>query len=108
MEQVKNYKKILEGVVSSDKMDKTIVVEVHSRQMHPLYGKTISKRKRFKAHDEKNECIVGDVVRIVECRPMSKDKKFRLLKIVKRAERLEGDVMEEELQKVLKREKASK
>lgn len=106
MEQkLKKYKKVLEGRVVSDKMDKTIVVEIQSRQMHPLYGKTISKSKRFKAHDEKNECIKGDVVRIVECRPLSKDKTFRLMEIVKKVERIDEVDTEKDVQSVLKREK---
>jgi len=103
--QVKKYKRVLEGLVVSDKMDKTIVVKVESRQKHPLYGKTISKNKRFKAHDEKNECIEGDLVRIIECRPYSKYKKFRLVSILKRAERVEIVGIEADVQSVLKREK---
>lgn len=105
--KVKQYKRILEGVVVSNKMDKTIVVQVESRQKHPLYGKTISRKKRYKVHDEKNECVEGDVVRIIECRPISKDKKYRLTKVVKRAERIEADSIESEVESVLKREKHS-
>ena len=82
--KAKKYKRVLEGIVVSDKMDKTIVVKVEIRQKHPLYGKTISKNKRYKAHDEKNECHEGDLVRVIECRPISKDKKFRLTKIINR------------------------
>ena len=103
--EIKKYKRVLEGIVVSDKMDKSVVVKVESRQKHPLYGKTISRNKRFKAHDEKNECVEGDVVRIIECRPLSKDKSFRLISIVKRSERVENLSVEAEVQSVLKREK---
>lgn len=103
--KVKKYKRILEGIVVSDKMDKTIVVRVESKQKHPLYGKTISKNKRYKVHDENNECCEGDLVRVIECRPISKDKKFRLTKIVKKSERIEKDSMDNDVANVLKREK---
>ena len=103
--KAKKYKRVLEGIVVSDKMDKTIVVKVESKQKHPLYGKTISKNKRYKAHDEKNECHEGDLVRVVECRPLSKDKKFRLTKIIKKAERIEKDSIDSDVESVLKREK---
>ena len=99
--KAKKYKRVLEGIVVSDKMDKTIVVKVESKQKH----KTISKNKRYKAHDEKNECREGDLVRVIECRPISKDKKFRLTKIVKKAERIEKDSMDSDVESVLKREK---
>lgn len=103
--KIKQYKRILEGVVVSNKMDKTIVVQVESRQKHTLYGKTISRKKRYKVHDEKNECMEGDIVRMIECRPISKDKRFRLTKVVKKAERVELDSIEKEVESVLKREK---
>ncbi len=105
--EAKKYKRVLEGIVVSDKMDKTIVVKVERKQKHPLYGKTITKSKRYKAHDEKNECMDGDLVRIIECRPISKDKKFRLTKIVKKSERVENDSMDKDVESVLKREKHS-
>ena len=105
--EAKKYKRVLEGIVVSDKMDKTIVVKVERKQKHPLYGKTITKTKRYKAHDEKNECMDGDLVRIIECRPISKDKKFRLTKIVKKSERVENDSMDKDVESVLKREKHS-
>ena len=73
------------GKVVSNKMDKTIVVAVESQVAHPLYGKTVSKTSKFKAHDEKNECKIGDTVEIVETRPLSKDKYFRLLRIIEKA-----------------------
>ncbi|NLY56025.1 MAG: 30S ribosomal protein S17 [Firmicutes bacterium] len=73
------------GVVVSDKMDKTIVVAVENRVRHPLYGKTIKRTKKFKAHDENNTARVGDKVEIIETRPLSKDKRWRLLSITERA-----------------------
>ena len=75
----------LQGIVVSDKMDKTIVIEVLMRKLHPLYKKYANKTKRVKAHDEKNDAKVGDTVRIEECRPLSKEKHFRLVEIVERA-----------------------
>ncbi len=74
-----------EGIVVSDKMDKTIVVRIERRFMHPLYKKIVRKHKRFKAHDEKNECNTGDKVLIVESKPFSRDKKWNLLKIIERS-----------------------
>jgi small subunit ribosomal protein S17 len=87
MEQAKKvpHKKILTGTVVSDKMDKTIVVKVSELSRHPLYGKIIRKSKKVKAHDEKNDCHVNDVVRVIECRPLSKEKCWRLLEVVERA-----------------------
>lgn len=82
---VKTNKKIFTGQVVSNKMDKTIVVEIRNKQMHRLYRKYITTRKKIKAHDEKNECQIGDVVRVIESRPLSKEKCWRLLKIVERA-----------------------
>ena len=73
------------GIVVSDKMDKTITVAVESDKRHPLYGKVYKTTKKFKAHDEKNECNIGDIVEIMETRPLSKDKYFRLVRIVERA-----------------------
>ena len=77
-------KKIFTGRVVSNKMDKTIVVEIGMRKLHKLYKKYITRSKKVKAHDAKNECNIGDTVRIVECRPLSKDKHWRLLEIVER------------------------
>jgi len=87
MEQAKKipHKKILTGTVVSDKMDKTIVVKVSELSRHPLYGKIIRKSKKVKAHDEKNDCHVNDVVRVIECRHLSKEKCWRLLEVVERA-----------------------
>lgn len=81
----RNERKTREGVVVSDKMDKTVVVSVVEKYKHPLYKKTVTRTKRFKAHDESNECGVGDRVEIVETRPISKDKCWRVNKIVEKA-----------------------
>jgi small subunit ribosomal protein S17 len=79
-------KKVLTGTVISDKMQKTIVVKIMHKSKHPVYGRTIKRYNKFKVHDEKNEAKVGDTVRITETRPLSKDKNFRLIGIVKKAE----------------------
>ena len=81
----RNYRKSRVGVVVSDKMDKTIVVAVKDKVLHPLYGKTVNRNTKFKAHDENNECGIGDRVRIMETRPISKDKRWRLVEIVEKA-----------------------
>jgi len=73
-------KRILQGVVTSDKQDKTITVRVERKYLHPLYKKTVKASKKYKAHDEANEHKTGNVVRIVECRPISKDKSWSVLK----------------------------
>ena len=78
-------RKIRTGVVVSNKMDKTIVVVVERTVQHPLYGKRIKRTEKFKAHDETNSCNEGDLVTIMETRPLSKDKRWRLLDIVERA-----------------------
>ena len=78
-------RKMRQGLVVSDKMDKTVVVAIERRVPHPVYGKMVTRTKRLKAHDEGNTAKVGDTVRIVETRPLSKDKRFRLLEIVERA-----------------------
>jgi small subunit ribosomal protein S17 len=78
-------KKSYVGEVVSDKMDKTVVVTISRRIKHPLYNKTISKVSRFKAHDEKNECAMGDKVRMIETRPLSKDKRFEVVEIIEKA-----------------------
>lgn len=82
--QVRNERKTRTGIVVSDKMDKTIVVSVQTKVKHPLYKKTINKSVKFKAHDEKNECEIGDKVEIAETRPLSKDKNWRLVRIVEK------------------------
>jgi small subunit ribosomal protein S17 len=73
------------GVVTSDKMEKTITVSVERKLRHPIYGKFVKKSKKFHAHDDKNECGVGDTVRIMETRPLSKTKRWRLVEIVEKA-----------------------
>lgn len=73
------------GQVSSDKMDKTIVVEVMTLKQHPLYGRTVKRTTKFKAHDEANEAGVGDTVEIMECRPLSREKRWRLVRVVEKA-----------------------
>ncbi|GAB6158648.1 30S ribosomal protein S17 [Desulfotomaculum varum] len=88
MEQGRNMRKVRQGRVVSDKMDKTVVVAVEDRVRHPLYNRTIRKTKKFKAHDEENSCRIGDIVRIMETRPLSKDKRWRVVEILERAEQL--------------------
>ena len=85
MAEVRGMRKTRTGVVVSNKMDKTIVVEIRTRVKHPLYGKIMNRTKSFKAHDENNECGIGDTVRIMETRPLSKDKRWRLVEIVEKA-----------------------
>ena len=82
---VRGYRKTRTGIVVSDKMDKTVVVAVRTKVRHPLYGKMVNKTTKFKAHDENNECGIGDTVRIMETRPLSKDKRWRLVEIVEKA-----------------------
>ncbi len=80
-----SVQKVLQGRVVSNKMQKTIVVEIHQRKLHRLYKKYLTRTKRIKAHDEKNECGIGDTVRVVETRPLSREKRWRLLEIVEKA-----------------------
>jgi small subunit ribosomal protein S17 len=86
---MKEKRKIRTGTVVSDKMDKTVVVLVESLVRHPLYKKVVRRISKFKAHDETNGCKVGDVVRIVETRPLSKDKCWRVVEIISRKEEIE-------------------
>ena len=79
-----NFRKERVGIVLSNKMQKTIVVQIHRKALHPEYGKVINKAAKFKVHDEKNDAKIGDRVRIVETRPLSKDKRWRLVEIVSR------------------------
>ena len=79
-----NRRKVLRGVVISNKMDKTGVVEITRKVPHPLYKKVVTKTSRFKFHDEKNECSIGDTIEVMETRPLSKDKYFRLVRIVEK------------------------
>lgn len=81
----RNLRKIRTGVVTGNKMDKTITVAVERKVKHPIYGKFVKKTTRFHAHDEKNECTVGDTVRIMETRPLSKTKRWRLVEVVEKA-----------------------
>ncbi|MFZ4426053.1 MAG: 30S ribosomal protein S17 [Saprospiraceae bacterium] len=81
----RNLRKTRIGVVSSNKMEKTISVTVERKLMHPIYGKFVKKNKKFMAHDEENACQIGDVVRIMETRPLSKLKRWRLVEIIERA-----------------------
>ena len=81
----RNLRKTRTGVVVSDKMDKTIVVAVRDNVRHPLYSKIVKKTYKLKAHDENNEANVGDTVRVMETRPLSKDKRWRLVEIIERA-----------------------
>jgi small subunit ribosomal protein S17 len=83
--QSRGYRKIRRGYVVSDKMDKTVVVEVEDRAKHPLYGKVIRRTKKVKAHDENNEAGVGDLVQIMETRPLSATKRWRVLEIMEKA-----------------------
>ena len=85
MEQVRGYRKTRTGVVVSDKMDKTIVVAIQTKVRHPLYGKMVNRTRKFKAHDENNECGIGDIVRVMETRPLSKDKRWRVVEIIEKA-----------------------
>ncbi len=84
MAQRSGGRRMQQGVVVSDKMDKTVVVKVERLTRHPLYGKVLKRARKFKVHDENNECHIGDVVRITECRPLSKEKFFRVVEIVAR------------------------
>jgi small subunit ribosomal protein S17 len=81
----RGFRKVRVGRVVSDKMDKTVVVQITNRKSHPLYKKVIQHRARFKVHDESNECKVGDLVRIMETRPLSKDKHWRVVEVVEKA-----------------------
>ena len=85
MAEVRNLRKTRTGVVTSDKMDKTITVAVERKVKHPIYGKFVKKTTKFHAHDEKNECSIGDKVTIMETRPLSKSKRWRLVEIIEKA-----------------------
>ena len=83
--ETRGYRKTRVGTVVSDKMDKTIVVAIKTKVRHPLYGKMVNRSHKFKVHDEGNECGIGDTVKIMETRPISKDKRWRLVEIVEKA-----------------------
>jgi small subunit ribosomal protein S17 len=85
METIRSNRKTRIGVVVSDKMDKTVTVAIKTKVRHPLYGKMINHTTKFKAHDENNECGVGDIVKIMETRPLSKDKRWRVVEITEKA-----------------------
>ena len=85
MAEVRGMRKTRIGVVVSDKMDKTIVVEIRTRVKHPLYGKIMNRTIRLKAHDEENQAGIGDTVKVMETRPLSKDKRWRLVEIIEKA-----------------------
>ena len=85
MAEARGMRKTRIGVVVSDKMDKTIVVAIRTRVKHPLYGKIMNRTSKIKAHDEENQCGVGDTVKIMETRPLSKDKHWRLVEIIEKA-----------------------
>ncbi|MTI94223.1 MAG: 30S ribosomal protein S17 [Firmicutes bacterium] len=82
----RNNRKVRTGKVVSNKMDKTVVVAVEDQLRHPVYGKTVKQTKKIKAHDENNACNIGDIVQIMETRPLSKDKCWRLVEILERAQ----------------------
>ena len=84
-ENTRAFRKTRVGQVVSDKMDKTIVVAVQDSVQHPLYKKIVKRTYKLKAHDERNECGIGDTVKVMECRPLSKDKRWRLVEIVEKA-----------------------
>ena len=81
----RNQRKVYQGRVVSDKMDKTITVVIETKRNHPVYGKRVNYSKKLKAHDENNSAKMGDIVRVMETRPLSKDKRFRLVEIVEEA-----------------------
>ncbi|MDR0874288.1 MAG: 30S ribosomal protein S17 [Prevotellaceae bacterium] len=83
--ETRNLRKERQGEVFSNKMDKTVTVVVKWKEKHPIYGKFVNKTKKYHAHDEKNECNIGDTVRIMETRPLSKLKRWRLVEIIERA-----------------------
>ena len=85
MAEARGHRKTRTGVVVSDKMDKTIVVEIRTRVKHPLYGKIMNRTNKIKVHDEENQCGIGDTVKIMETRPLSKDKHWRLVEIIEKA-----------------------
>ena len=82
----RNLRKVMIGVVTSDKMDKTVVVSVETNVKHKVYGKIIKRTYKLKAHDEENKCKIGDTVKVMETRPLSKDKRWRVVEILKSAD----------------------
>ena len=84
-EEIRAFRKTRGGTVVSDKMDKTIVVAIEDSVQHGLYKKIMKRTYKLKAHDEKNECGIGDTVKVMECRPLSKDKRWRLVEVIEKA-----------------------
>lgn len=85
MAEVRGMRKTRTGVVVSDKMDKTVVVAIRTRVKHPLYGKIMNRTNKIKAHDEENQCGVGDTVKVMETRPLSREKRWRVVEIIEKA-----------------------
>ena len=85
MTETRNLRKTREGIVVSDKMDKTVVVAIQDNVKHPVYGKIVKRTAKLHAHDEKNECAIGDRVEVMETRPLSKTKRWRLVRIIEKA-----------------------
>jgi len=81
----RNLRKVMIGTVTSDKMDKTVVVSVENSVKHPIYGKIVKRTYKLKAHDEENTCKVGDKVKVMETRPLSKDKRWRVVEVIEKA-----------------------
>ena len=110
-EKKRGRRKVLVGVVVSNKMDKTVVVRVERRIMHPLYKKHIVRHKKFMAHDENNECQEGDVVKIMETRPLSKRKRWRVVEILQRAQVIEyvpGEAEEQTIEQMIEEERRAR
>ena len=84
-EEARNRRKLRTGIVSSDKMEKTVVVTISNLVRHPIYGRILKRSKKLKAHDEANDAHIGDTVEIMECRPLSKDKCWRVVRVIERA-----------------------
>ncbi len=82
----RNLRKVMIGTVTSNKMDKTIVVSVETSVKHPIYGKVVKRTYKLKAHDEENKCQIGDKVKVMETRPLSKDKRWRLVEVIEKAD----------------------
>lgn len=82
----RNLRKVMVGTVTSNKMDKTVVVSVQTNVKHPMYGKIVKRTYKLKAHDEQNECQIGDKVKVMETRPLSKDKRWRVVEIIEKAD----------------------
>ena len=84
--KTRNLRKVMQGTVTSNKMDKTVVVSVERKVRHKIYGKIVKRTYKLKAHDENNSCQIGDIVKVMETRPLSKDKRWRVVEIVEKAD----------------------